>query len=604
MSERGFTLLLIIGLVAGGFTSVTSATPPRPGTEGNGLDENESATLWSRDNDSQRITNAEYRRAYGEQRTALQSVANGTDLTFRRPPSTAGIWTRHDFSDYAPGNASVSVYPTSANRTNSTLIRDAHATVFAATPSTVAHTGPGETTRYLAPDGELRGAVDYRVAVPDGNVTTRRSTATNGSNTTTGRRTRRVSWSLTSHEISAIRLLQDGEVIARTNGSHRPRIEYALTGRDGTLRLEADIEVSLTRRVTVTRTTNRTTPNGTENIVRERTTTSIVTDSVTVTDEIHGHVYGLEPSLEYVTYPDGDLGLAVFQELPWQGYRLRTNGGARVRGVWRFYTARDTGWDTLVRSRATDAQRIESDAVPVSVHAYPSRIGPRIEPEGRGPELLNRWGAQRDSPAGTLGRNVHVEVVDRSYEATHGLAVRYRANASTRITVRGIVRGENRTFRPEADGTRRVLRQSNLTVERISESESQLTVRITLRDAETGEPISLSAPNRPRYEPLLVARDDAYISIGDRRVRTNLSGMATVRLDESGVYTVRYHPESWLTHDPAYTGAATSVRWHPLATIMGWLALIVRVAQWFLPFVLALYAGRRLGGMFRYRGDL
>jgi hypothetical protein len=598
MSQRALTLVLAIGLLIGSLASVASANPPRPGTEGNGLDENESATLWARDNDSRYITNAEYERAYDENRTAVQEIANRTDVTFRRPPATAGVWTRNDFADYTPGNESVSVYPTTANRTNSTMIRDAHATVFAAMPSTVVHTEPGETTRYLATEGELFGAVDYRVVVPD-STSERLATATGN------RATRRVSWSLTSHEITAVRLRQDGRVIARTNGSHTPRLDYTLSGRNGTLTLAADIEARLRKQVTITRWVNRTLPNGTSRVVPVRETdTTVVLDSVTVSDRLPGRVYDLDPSLEYARYPDGELGVAVFQDLPWQGYAFRADRTTRVRGIWRFYTARVTGWDTLVRSRADGSRRVTSDALPVAVHAYPSRIGPRLEPEGRGPEQLNRWGEERPSPAGTLDPNVTVEVVEGPYEATHGLAVRYRANASEPVTIRGIVRGENRTLRPSTDGRQRTLRRSNLTVERVSESDSHLTIRITLRDAVTGEPIVLSAPDRPRYEPLLITRDDAYVSVGDRRVTTNLSGMATVRIEKSGVYTVRYHPESWLTHDPSYARSATSVRWHPLATVAGWLSLGVRLLQWFLPFAVALYAGRRLGGLFRYRGEL
>jgi hypothetical protein len=597
MSQRALTLVLALGLLTGSLASVASATPPRPGTEGNGLDENESATLWSRDNDSRYITNAEYERSYDENRTAVQEVANRTDVTFRRPPATAGIWTRNDFADYTPGNESVSVYPMTANRTNSTMIRDAHATIFAAMPATVVHTEPGETTRYLAPDGELFGAVDYRVVVPN-------STSERLANAT-GNRTRRVSWSVTSHEITAVRLRQNGQVIARTNGSHKPRLGYTLSGRNGTLTLEADIEARLERRVTVTRWVNRTLPNGTARVVPVReTNTSVVTDSVTVTDRLPARVYKMRPSLEYAHYPDGDIGIAAFQVVPWQGYEFGPDGAARFRGVWRFYTARDTGWDTLVRRGATGANRTASDALPVAVHAYPSRIGPRLEAERGRPEKLGRWGEERPSPAGTLGQNVTVEVVKEPYETTKGLAVRFRGNASDPVTVRGIVRGENRTLRPTEDGRERPLRQSNLTVERVSESASGLTVRITLRDAVTGEPIDLSPSTGPRREPLLRSRSDAYIAVVDRRVRTNRSGMATMRIEDSGVYTVRYHPESWLTHDPAYVSSATSVRWHPLATVTGWLALGVRVLQWFLPFAVALYAGRWLGGLFRYRGEL
>jgi hypothetical protein len=602
MVVRGLTLLLACSLVAGGVVSVASATPPRPGTDDNGLDENESATLWSRDNDSRYISNAAYRRAYGENRTAVQQAANGTDLTFHRPPATAGIWTRHDHADYTPGNESISVYPRAANLTNGTLIREAHATVFAITPSTVAHTGPNETTHYLAPNGTVLAAVDYRIAggAAAASAPSNASIAGNGS-TAPGVGAGRI----LRHEITEVRLLRDGAVIARTNGSHRPRLNYSLTADKETdsepLVLEADIEVR-TRSQAGGGTGNATGPDGTASNP-PGSGDAVVTDTVTVSDRIHGQVYDLDPSVSYTRYPDGDLGVAVFQDFPWQGYQLRGTSSARVRGVWRFYTARDTGWETLVRSSSTGTWRNRSDALPVAVHAYPSRIGPRLEPEGRGPEAVNRWGDERQSPAGTLGPNVTVEVVTEPYEATYGLAVRYRANASTPITVRGIVRGESRTLRPAA-GARRPLRRSNLTVERVAVTESHLTLRLTLRDATTGEPIALSAPDRPRYEPLLVSRDEAYITVGDQRVRTNLSGMAMVRINRSGVYTVRYHPKSWLTHEPAYASSATSVRWHPLATVSGWLALLVQLLQASLPFALALYAGRRLGDFLQYRGDL
>jgi hypothetical protein len=272
--------------------------------------------------------------------------------------------------------------------------------------------------------------------------------------------------------------------------------------------------------------------------------------------------------------------------------------------VWRFYTARNPNWDILVHARANGTVRKESDALPVAVHAYPSRIGPRLEPSGRGAKLLERWGEPKASPAGTLGEDVIVEVVEEEYEPTYGLAARYRGNASTPVTVRGIVRGVDRTLRPTTDGQLRELRRSNLTVERLSENESGVTYRIRLRDAKTGAPIAMSAPENPRYRPILVDEPDATLTVGDRRVRTNLSGMTTVRINESGVYTVRYDAESWLIHDPAYTDAATTVRWHPLATVAGWLSFGVRVVLWFLPFAVALYAGRRLGGLLRYRGEL
>jgi hypothetical protein len=49
-------------------------------------------------------------------------------------------------------------------------------------------------------------------------------------------------------------------------------------------------------------------------------------------------------------------------------------------------------------------------------------------------------------------------------------------------------------------------------------------------------------------------------------------------------------------------GSSATARWHPLGTVDGWLRLVVRVVQWIVPFVVAIYAGRRLGRMVRFGG--
>jgi len=134
-----------------------------------------------------------------------------------------------------------------------------------------------------------------------------------------------------------------------------------------------------------------------------------------------------------------------------RGYTLTEDGEARVRGIWRFYTARDTNWDTLVRSNRTDSATVESDAIPVYVHAYPSRIGPRAEPVRDGPELIETWGTDRPSPVGTIGENINIDIVNRSYTTTYGVAVRAETIDREALHVAGIVRGVNASI-VEPDG--------------------------------------------------------------------------------------------------------------------------------------------------------
>ncbi|WP_276274192.1 hypothetical protein [Haloarcula litorea] len=564
MERRELSIIVAALCVTSVVTGIVTATPPRPGTEDNGLTENESATLWSRDADDY-ISQEAYQERYGESRTAMQQLANGTDITFKRPPATAATWTRNDFEDLNAGGSDTSIHPPHASLEDGVYIEDAHATIFAVQPSTRGHLESGETPLYIAPNGTMRGFVDYRVRVPNGS--------------SSGNRT--VEWSLTSHEVDEVRLINDGTTIVEQEGSHTPALEYKIEDDwSTTLTLEAEIDVRLKKTVRIDR--------GDETDVD----VTYQTESLNVTDSIDVEIYDLAAYPYYAEYPNGDAGVAIFQSRPWQGYTLTENGSARVRGVWRFYTARNTNWDTLVQSSRTGSTSVESDAIPVYVHAYPSRIGPRAEPVRDGPEIIDTWGTDRPSPVGTLGENINIEIVNQSYTTTYGLAVRAETVDREDLHVAGIVRGVNASIVAPDAGSERQLRRSNLTIEVIHQNQSQATLRIELRDNQTGTPIGLGGGGR-RY-PIGGGARNGYITIADQRVETNASGVAIVTVEQPGIYTARYHPGSWLGHNPAYVSDTATARWHPLGTIEGWFALFVEVGWQLLPFFVMFYAGKRL----------
>jgi hypothetical protein len=551
--------VVVTSIVAG----LATATPPEPGTEPNGLTDNESATLWSRDSDAY-TSQAAYRQRYGETRSAVQQVANGTDITFTRPPATAATWTRNDFDDLDAGEADTSVHPPHAELEDGVFIADAHATIFAVQPSTRTHLEPGRTPLYVAPNGTLRGFVDYRVRVPNGSTT---------ANTTT-------EWTLVDHRIEAVRVKSDGQPIAESPGTHTPALEYRLDEEwRTTLTLEAEISVRLKKTVQSDET------NHTDVTVTYRTESRTVTDSITV------EVYDLAAYPYYAAYPNGETGVAIFQTRPWQGYTLSADGETRVRGVWRFYTARTPEWDTLVRSTQRGETTVESDALPVYVHAYPSRIGPRTEPVREGPALLKTWGTPQPSPAGTLGEKIAVDVVTDSYTPTDGIAVRADTVDRDALQVRGIVRGANASIVEPPNGSERRLRRSNLTLSVIQHNQSQATLKVGLRDERTGEPIALDGS---RQYPVTRSARTGVITVADQRVETNASGVAIVTVDAPGIYTARYRPGSWLGHEPAYVGDSATTRWHPLRTIDGWFVFMIEVGWQLIPFVVMFYAGTRL----------
>ncbi|QLD90800.1 hypothetical protein HWV07_17820 [Natronomonas salina] len=573
MRQVGIALSVALLFVASA-TAVVGGDPPRPGTTNSSLSESEEATLWARQPTEAYVSNDAYQESFGENRTTIHQVANGTDLTFTEPPSTASRWTRFAHGEFEPGDASTSRYPPTANTTNGTYIKDAHATIFAVSPSTRAHVAPGDERFYVPTEGEVLGLVDYRLAGSGGGDPLRLSD----------------SMQVAGHEVSETRLYADGEAIANGSGSHRPALKYA-TDSASNLTLEAEITVT----IVPASGGDATVANGT--IPANETGTDVLTETVTVRDTIAVDLYDLRASVHYAEYPSGETGVSIHQTEPWQGYTLDESGDERVRGVWRFFTARNPEWDQLVESNSTDSRQVDSDVLPVFVHAYPSKLGPRAKPEHAGPTIIRTWGEQRRSPAGALPENVTVDVVNESYEPTYGLAIESRAVDTENLTVHGIVHGTKaKLLGPLED---REIRESDLTTEIVDENESGITVLVTLREAESGDPIVLADDDR--IAPIADLEREGYVEIDGQRVKTNATGEAVVHLTEQGVYTARYEPASWLDSYPVYAGDSAMVRWHALGSIDGWLELFVRTGLLLAPFLVVWYAGRQLGSMFEWR---
>ena len=333
MRQRGLTLGVALALVlVATLSTVASGDPPRPGTTNSSLSESEAATLWSRQPAAGYVSNDEYRAAYGENRTAIHQVANGTDLTFTEPPSTAKRWTRYAHGEFEPGGPNVSRYPPTANTTNGTYVRDAHATIFAVSPSTRAFISPSDERFYVPTEGRVLGVVDYRIAGAGPGAGAAIEVA--------GER------EVLAHAVTETRLYVDGERVATGPGSHRPNLSYAVESASN-LTLEADVGVVVapTDAGNASEAANATAGRpGVSNRslaeVANATGGDVVTETVTVPDRRPVELYNLRASLHHAEYPGGETGAAIYQTEPWQGYSLDETGEARVRGVWRFYTAR------------------------------------------------------------------------------------------------------------------------------------------------------------------------------------------------------------------------------------------------------------------------
>lgn len=575
-------VIVLVSVVASLSPGLGNATP-HASEELNGLTPAERATLWSGDVDSSAVVPSisEPRDGTSANAETLHQLANVTDITFRRPPATAATWTRNDFREFEPGNESTSIAPAHATRTDSWAIQDAHATVFAIQPSTVVHTD-GTRRRYVGPSGTLRGVIDYRIVVPR--------------DQSRGNRTE--SWTLLEHDVEAVRVLVTDSVVARTDGTQTPQLDYELQER-GRVRitLEAEINATIEKEVTVR---NRVSGGAGTGGGEFRTVTRVETrtDLVTVRDTKSATVYDPDVERQTARSPDGTRAVAVTSTQPVRSYEA-ADGGTRIRSLWRFYTAREPAWDQLERHRTTGTTTIQSDSKPVVVHAFPAERSPRVRPYDAAPTITDVWGPTADSPAATIGSNVSVGAIEDAYTRPAGIAVRTNASAFESIQARGIVHGT--TVDVEATSGPEQIRGSSLSVRVLEEPGNYARLLVELRDTETGDPIALpegDTSNRSESD-VPATSQGGYIDIAGERVRTNESGVATIRISRPGTYTAQFVPTPWIANGPSYTSDTATARWHPLTTIEGWLAFGSGVLARLLPLVVALYAGRHLGTFLR-----
>jgi hypothetical protein len=539
-------LLLLLGLLA--VLVVVTAAGPTAAHPPNSTDHNVSNEsfhgLWSGDED-----------AVGDDATipngsGREQLAAGTDIPYDSPPVAVEQWNRGDHREFPETDASVSIHPPTANLTDERFIKDAYAQIFAIQPSTRARISPTKQPFYVASNGTLRGVVDYRVAVPE--------TSVSGD--------RRTEWSLSGHRVTNTTLFVDGTPEVRGGGTHTPVLEYRLgnaVGIDHRLGLRATVSAQVERQIE--KCTERNETEGCSNWTINATET--FTEQVTITASQQVTEYNLEVSGFVGRYPDGDLGLVVYKNQPWLGYRVPDG---EVRGIWRFYSARDTEWDRLVHSTREGDQVTNSPAHPLQVNAYPIATGPTATP-ARNVTLLGTYGETVAPP--TLPDNVRLDLKEEPYTASYGIAARVETSKPLEtVQARGLVRGV--TVTRSMDAFSRVpIRESNLTLQILNQTEETVVIRAHLRDNQTGTAIATD-------------QRDGTLVIGGQRANTTLSGTVTVTVNRPlGGVSARYEPGDWWANKVGYTASTDTV-----ALQGSTLALISRLFTLLIPVVLFLLA--------------
>lgn len=516
----GIAVSVLLAMSALGATqSVARPLEPTAASPADGHDHGDNRSLWSRDRDA---TNSSALR--NQTGSATNALAATTDIPFNRPPEAVEHWNSDQLAAFPDFDRDASVHPPDATLHNGSTIRDAYTEIFTVQPSTDARLTPDRQPYYVAPSGTALATLDYRLRVP--------------SDDDTG--LDQVTWSLQSHAVREVRLLVDGQREATANGTRTPQLDYDLAddrGVNHTLTVEANLSVELERSHTWC--TNAT---GGGNCTAWTSETTTVTETLTVTDSQSVTEYSLDLYGFYARYPDGDLGLAMFKTAPWLGYSLPEG---QVNGVWRFYSARDPSWDRLVTTTAEGSTSDHSPIHPLQVSAYPIKTGPTASPADT-VSILRVNGRQYQPP--TLPATVDLDVLERPYQTSYNLMTRFETpdRELSDVTASGLVRGVQTDADPRMFEEVPIHR-SNLTLTALNTTEQTATVRVSLHDVETGEPIE-------------TADSEGYVILAGERVQTGADGTVTTTIDRpAGAIDARFEPTEWWLRQTAYVGDSDAV---------------------------------------------
>jgi hypothetical protein len=532
-----------------------SAHPPSE--PDHGLDNETFYPLWAGDEEAANESLLDER--VGENASEIEQLGAISDIPLDSPPTAVEHWNEADHREFPTSDASRSIHPQDATLSDGRFVTDAYASIVSVQPSTRARLSSDDQPLYVAPNGTLLGTVDYRIVVPEATTTPDQE----------------VEWALLSHRIETTRLLVNGSLEAQTNGSQMPTLSYesigSATGSRERLRLEANISTTLrketrtcTERATPTQTniseSNQTdssddpSPTGSDSLANQTQSgesgecldwdvaVSYPSESLVVSETVEVTVYRLFVAGIRTSYPGGDFGILVYKNNPWLGYE--TPDGT-VRGVWRFYSARDPDWDRLTIRSANGTTHRHSPVHPLQVSAYPIETGPSPEPR-ENVTITGVEGAEISPPS--LPEAVALDVVADPYTASYRVGSRIETADHTlaNITAYGLVRGSE-TELEEPFFYTIPFNRSSLSARILNTTAETTTVELALQDGETGEPIETQGRA-------------GYLVLGEQRLNTTANGTvtATVTATDSGI-AARYEPAVWWRHPKAYLGNSTVI---------------------------------------------
>jgi len=517
--QRVQTLCVFLGVLAvvGGYAVPVGADPPDE--PDHGVNETQFDALWSGDVDSDDppddVSND----------SAMSELAAYTDIAFDEPPEAVEHWNDGDHEEFPDTSWRTSTHPRGTSLSDDVFVKDSYVELFAIQPSTRIHRSANETELFVAPEGRLLAATDYRIERPAGQTF----------NETT------ISWSVDEHRIEETRLLVNDTVISSAGNTHTPELPYdSLDEYDGetlTLTVETDIYAGLQRE-------NKTClVRINESVCDDLSITShYVRGQHTVQTSVDVTVHSLSADVTEARHPSGRRSFAVYADEPWRGY---TVGNTTVSGVWQFYSARNARWDTLLTSTKTDQRTRDSPMHPLQVNAFPSSLGPSISPDRTG-DPVTVYGNTTAPP--WLHPTIDLDVVTSPYQTSQGLVTGADAVDTTEdtVTADGMVRGVRDTQTADSFASVEVS-NSSLTLTVKETTAQNVTLVISLQETETGAPIDTNARS-------------GSIVVDGESVNTNATGTVRITVPRTaGAVSARYDPAPWWQGSSSYTPATDTV---------------------------------------------
>jgi hypothetical protein len=234
-----------------------------------------------------------------------------------------------------------------------------------------------------------------------------------------------------------------------------------------------------------------------------------------------------------------------------------------------------------VTATATGSNASHSPIHPLQVSAYPIKTGPTVAPADT-VSLLNVSGRRQQPPS--LPSTVQLDVLEQPYTASHRLVTRFETPNATMadVTISGLVRGTRWHLDPQYF-TEVTIHRSNLTLTVLNTTARTATVRVTLRDAESGTPIRTTDT-------------EGYVAVAGKRVQTGHDGTVTTTIARpTGAITARFEPWDWWLRPTSYVGDSdsTSVQ----GTVLTLLRYLYRAGVPVGLFLLAVFFIDRITGM-------